>query len=133
MKKRRVVFLTILMLVIGAVIAAAGLMSYAKKNLEQLAHTTISEVDLAGLENGVYTGSYKAFPVTAEVRVTINNHRITEIKLVEHKNGQGAPAEVIPDRVVEEQTLGVEEVSGATYSSKVILKAIENALISAAK
>lgn len=133
MKKRRVVFLTILMLVIGAVIAAAGLMSYAKKNLEQLAHTTISEVDLAGLENGVYTGSYKAFPVTAEVRVTINNHRITEIELVEHKNGQGAPAEVIPDRVVEEQTLGVEEVSGATYSSKVILKAIENALISAAK
>ena len=131
MKKRRVVFLTILMLVIGAVIAAAGLMSYAKKNLEQLAHTTISEVDLAGLENGVYTGSYKAFPVTAEVRVTINNHRITEIKLVEHKNGQGAPAEVIPDRVVEEQTLGVEEVSGATYSSKVILKAIENALESA--
>ncbi len=131
MKKRRVVFLTILMLVIGAVIAAAGLMSYAKKNLEQLAHTTISEVDLAGLENGVYTGSYKAFPVTAEVRVTINNHRITEIKLVEHKNGQGAPAEVIPDRVVEEQTLGVEAISGATYSSKVILKAIENALESA--
>jgi len=131
MKKRRVVFLTILMLVIGAVIAAAGLMSYAKKNLEQLAHTTISEVDLAGLENGVYTGSYKAFPVTAEVRVTINNHRITGIELIEHNNGQGDPAEVIPDRVVEEQTLGVEAISGATYSSKVILKAIENALESA--
>jgi uncharacterized protein with FMN-binding domain len=133
MKRKRVVLLTVLMIVIGAVIAAAGLMSYAKKNLEQLAHTTISEVDLSGLEDGVYTGSYKAFPVTAEVRVTVNNHRITEIELAEHNNGQGAPAEVIPDKVVEEQTLGVEAVSGATYSSKVILKAIENALESAAE
>ena len=48
--------------------------------------------------------------------------------MLEHKNGQGTPAEVIPEKVVETQTLEVDIVSGATYSSKVILKAIENAL-----
>jgi len=35
--------------------------------------------------------------------------------------------------VVEAQTLEVDAISGATYSSKVILKAIENALNIASK
>jgi uncharacterized protein with FMN-binding domain len=47
---------------------------------------------------------------------------------VKHVNGQGKPAEVITEKVIETQSLQVDVVSGATYSSKVILKAIENAL-----
>lgn len=38
-------------------------------------------------------------------------------------------AESIPQMVIEAQSLEVNVVSGATYSSKVILKAIENAFI----
>ncbi|MBA7580983.1 hypothetical protein ES708_22882 [subsurface metagenome] len=53
---------------------------------------------------------------------------IAGIELVKHRSGQGAPAEMIASKVVEAQTLEVDVVSGATYSSKVILKAIENAL-----
>ncbi len=130
MKRKRTILLTVLIVVIGAVIAAMGLMSYAERNLERLVSSTITDVDLAKLEDGVYMGSYKAFPVSAEVRVTIEGQRITGIELLEHNNGKGAPAEVIPDRVVEAQSLDVDAVSGATYSSKVILKAIENALSS---
>ncbi len=37
-------------------------------------------------------------------------------------------AEKIPDKVLEEQSLQVDIVSGATFSSKVILKAVEDAL-----
>lgn len=37
-------------------------------------------------------------------------------------------AKIINNHVVEKQTLDVDLVSGATVSSKVILKAIENAL-----
>jgi uncharacterized protein with FMN-binding domain len=133
MKKKHVAILTVLILIIGVVLAAAGVKSYLEANLEQLVDLTIPDVDLTKLENGVYTGSYKAFPVAAEVRVTINDHKITGIELVKHDNGQGAPAEVIPKKVVEAQTLDVDIVSGATYSSKVILKAIENALNSANK
>ena len=55
-------------------------------------------------------------------------HMIKEIELKKHDNGQGFPAEIIPGKVVEAQSLEVDIVSGATYSSKVILKAIENAL-----
>ncbi|MDI7246987.1 MAG: FMN-binding protein [Bacillota bacterium] len=137
MRRKRVVILTILAaVVIGAYIAVSGVKSYIRTldaNLKRLAELPVSDVDISAIADGTYSGSYQVFPVAAEVRVTLRNHRIAEIELVKHRNGQGAPAEAIPGRVVEAQTLDVDTISGATYSSKVILKAIENALASAGK
>lgn len=131
--KRKRVLLIVLLIAAGVAIAAMGIMAYTEKNLEKLVATTIGDIDVTTLEDGVYTGSYSSFPVSAEVSVTVKDQRITGIELVKHNNGKGAPAEVIPGRVVEAQSLNVDGVSGATYSSKVILKAIENALESAGR
>ncbi len=49
------------------------------------------------------------------------------IELLKHTHGQGGAAEAIPGKVIEAQTLQVDTISSATYSSKVILKAIEQA------
>jgi len=128
LKKKSLILVTALISIIGIGLIAAGVKAHLETNLKQLENLPISEVNLMELDDGSYTGNYKVFPVSAEVRVTMNNHKITEIELIEHKNGEGAAAEVIPEKVVEAQTLDVDVVSGATYSSKVILKAIENAL-----
>ena len=126
--KKRSLWLTVLLIIAGFLTAAMGLMANTKKNLEELANASVRDIDISELADGVYTGSYSMFPVSAKVKVTVKGQRITGIELLEHDNGRGAPAEVIPGRVVEAQSLDVEAVSGATYSSKVILKAIENAL-----
>jgi len=83
---------------------------------------------LSSAQNGTYPGSYKVFPIAVKVNVTVRDHKISSIVILEHKNGQGTPAEAILNKVVETQTLKVDVISGATYSSVVILKAIENAL-----
>lgn len=70
-------------------------------------------------------------PVSATVEVIIEGGRIEDIRLLDHGNGMGQPAEAIIEDVVEDQSLDVDSVSGATYSSRVILKAIEAALIEA--
>ena len=62
------------------------------------------------------------------MKVFVKDHKIERIELVKHRNGKGAPAEAITGKVVEAQSLQVDAISGATYSSKVILQAIENAL-----
>jgi uncharacterized protein with FMN-binding domain len=131
MKSRRRVVLAVVIALAAIITAVWGFKSYTEASLVKLTETSIPDVDLSKIADGVYKGSYKVFPVEAEVRVTIENHKIVAIELVKHFNGQGAAAEVIPDRVTEAQSLGVDIVSGATYSSKVILKAIENALQSA--
>ena len=66
--------------------------------------------------------------VYAKVEVTVQNGVITNIDILEHKNGRGSSAEVVVDRIVEEQKIEVDAVSGATNSSTVIKKAVENAL-----
>ena len=50
------------------------------------------------------------------------------IDLLEHRNEKGKPAEQIIDDILKRQQIDVDEVSGATNSSKVIKKAIENAI-----
>ena len=47
---------------------------------------------------------------------------------MEHRNERGKAAEVIVGNVVATQEINVDAVSGATNSSNVIKKAIENAI-----
>lgn len=118
------------LIIILIVLGVGGKIMYDRlyDNLENLEAMEIQEVDLAAVEDGRYVGFYGSFPVDAKVEVIVADHRITKINLLEHGNGQGGNAEVIPDKVVEAQSLQVDSVSGATYSSRVILKAIEVAL-----
>ena len=62
------------------------------------------------------------------LEVIVKEKQITEIKIIKHTNGQGGEAEAILDTVIDAQSLQVDVISGATYSSKVILLAIEDAL-----
>jgi len=96
-----------------------------QKTIKEL---TINKVDLSKISDGKYTGSYDVNLLSAKVSVTVKDHKIENIDLLEHKNDRGKSAEVIPSMVVKAQSLQVDTISGATNSSKTILKAIENAL-----
>lgn len=134
MKRKHIVILIIVLLVAaGGFLGINSILKRTESNLESLKYIEITQVDLTAIENGTYSGSYSAFPISAEVNVTIMDHVITGIELVKHSNGQGAPAEAILEKVMESQTLQVDSISGATYSSKVLLKAIESALLHANK
>ncbi|MDD3224842.1 MAG: FMN-binding protein [Clostridium sp.] len=95
---------------------------------ETIKNISINKVDLSKVKDGDYNGSFDAIFVAAEVNVKVKNHKIMDIKLIKHKTERGKKAEVIPQKVVKAQSLQVDTISGATNSSKVILKAIENAL-----
>jgi uncharacterized protein with FMN-binding domain len=88
----------------------------------------IESPKLSTINDGTYSGAFDATMVAADVSVTIRDHRITAIKINNHKTGKGQPAERITDSVLSAQSLNVDTISGATNSSKVILKAIEIAL-----
>lgn len=90
--------------------------------------TAISEIDISSIPDGVYVGEYDVDFIYVKVEVTVQNKVITSIDILEHKNGRGKPAEIVADRIIEEQKIEVDAVSGATNSSIVIKKAVENAL-----
>ena len=127
-KRIRILLLVLAVLLIGF-IAFRIIFSRIEGNLAALKNMAVASVDLGRINDGSYTGNYSVFPVSATVRVTVRDHVLTGIELVKHTHGQGSEAEAIPKMVVAAQSLQVDAVAGATYSSKVILKAIEDALI----
>lgn len=84
--------------------------------------------DLMAIADGQYEGGYQVFPVSVTARVTVKQHRIVSVEILSHFNGQGRTAEAITNEVLRMQTPDVDVISGATYSSKAILKAVEIAL-----
>lgn len=128
LKRRILIIAVVLIAVAGVVLAAKTALNKMESNLEGLMQLDVTDVELTLIADGAYTGEYSALPVSAKVNVTIKDHRIESIELLEHNHGQGDGAEIIPSIVVEKQSLQIDTISGATYSSKVILKAIENAL-----
>ncbi|MBO5209595.1 MAG: FMN-binding protein [Lachnospiraceae bacterium] len=88
----------------------------------------VSNIHIADMGDGTYEGEYDAGYIYAKVEVEVQGNKIVSVQLIEHRNERGEAAETIPGIVVEQQKTVVDAVSGATNSSKVIMKAIENAL-----
>jgi uncharacterized protein with FMN-binding domain len=87
--------------------------------------------DLSAKPDGVYRGEYSMAksPNKAVLDVTLQNQVITAINIVEHSCSPiGKKAEKITENIIKQQKLNVDAISGATSSSKTILKAVENAL-----
>lgn len=89
---------------------------------------TIREPDLTQLEDGEYVGIHDVDFIRAKVKVEVKDHRFQTIKILEHYNDRGKKADVLPEKIVEQQRVTIDAVSGATNSSKVIQKAVEKAL-----
>lgn len=118
-----IVFISIFILMIGAFFAVKS-MSLS----EEFPVIQIDKVELSKIEDGSYGGEYLGKLVKVVVEVGVKEHKITEINIVKHDNGLGKKAEKIVDQIISRQSLNVEVVSGATSSSKAILKAVEVAL-----
>ena len=82
-------------------------------------------------KDGTYSGSASGYSKGLKVDVTIANGKISEVKVVSHKETPGfceKAIETIPAKIVEAQSTNIDTVSGATYSSKGIIKAVNDAL-----
>ncbi|CZR97063.1 MULTISPECIES: FMN-binding protein [unclassified Clostridioides] len=88
----------------------------------------VKNINPANVKNGIYTGSADNKLVKATVSVEVNNGRIKNIKILEHDTLLGKPGEKIIKNIVEQQSLEVDAITSATYSSDTIRKAVENAL-----
>jgi len=87
--------------------------------------------DLADKSDGIYRGEqdFKGTPIKVTLDVTVQNQAVKSIKIIRHIcSPVGKRAEVIIENIIARQTLDIDVVSGATVSSKAILKAVENAL-----
>lgn len=122
MKKFALVFAV---LILSGFIGFQVFSASIKKSLASLENAAINMNNVA---DGVYSGHSELGPVSVDVEVHVADHKLAKVDLVRHVCGLGRPAEVIPEKMVEQNTFDVDAVSGATVSSEVIKNAVNQAL-----
>ena len=93
--------------------------------------TPTTEVPAGGYADGTYTGSGTGFGGTITVQVTVTDHKIAAINIVDASNETAsyfANAQGVISKILASQSPNVDAVSGATYSSNGIITAVQNAL-----
>jgi uncharacterized protein with FMN-binding domain len=115
--------------IIGIIIfIVVGLKNKFEKRLIQFSRREIATIDLSVINDGEYLGECSIFPIKVISKTKIVNHKIEKIEILKHRTGQGKPAERIVESILQEQTIKVSVISGATYSSRAIQVSIVNAL-----
>lgn len=91
--------------------------------------TSVGMENKSGYKAGTYTGKGTGREGDVVVKVTFTKDKITSVKVVEHREiaGIGELAiENIPKKIISEQSIAIDAVSGATQTSNAILEAVED-------
>ncbi len=126
MKKKPLVFFIALSTAAIVLTLLIGIIIPEQQEFDRL---EIESIDLSRVPDGTYYGRAETIMAAAKVIVIVENQRIVRIDLVKHVHSNGEVAEAVLDRVLDEQCLQVDVIAGATTSSLVLLKAVEDALI----
>lgn len=94
-KKRKILILGcfIVFLFIGGKIMLTSLLN----NVNQI---LVTNPDLSDCLDGIYIGEYSITPVQVKVKVSVENHKLTNIEILKHNNGLGGKAEKIIDTII---------------------------------
>lgn len=117
-----------IVLFIGIIVGGMSLFMRHQINKTYKRLDEVEIVDLSEVEDGTYEGIEETDLVKVTVVVTVKDHQMTDIQLIRHENGKGTPAEAIIPEMIRQNTSEVDEMTGATMSSKTIKTAVKNAL-----
>lgn len=126
-KKKIISVIILFLLLIGLIWGTVYLKKVADYK-RAVGETTFGEIDVANVSDGIYIGEYDVNFIYAKVEVTVEDGKIVSINILEHRQERGKAAETVIGKIIEEQKIDVDAISGATNSSIVIKKAVENAL-----
>ena len=124
-------FLLIISLLVGCTTNDNS--SETNKNVEG-GQEVAKEGENAGLQSGIFEGRGNGLKSEIVVNVKIEDSKIVDIHIVEEDDTVFIADKVyeqLPKKIIEHQSVGVDMVSGATFTSMGVLTAVENALESA--
>jgi uncharacterized protein with FMN-binding domain len=119
--KSKIIVTMICMIIIGFVVINILAQTAINK-------VEINDINLVDVANGEYQGYAEVGPVKVDATVLVNDSEIVSIVLNKHLNGLGKKAESIITKIIDQQSINVDSISGATASSVCTKKAIENAI-----
>lgn len=120
----------VMLAVVGALVVMMGVFGVINAvTLQKYRNMEIGDSDLSSLADGAYHGEATFGGFTYSVQVTVLDHAITDVKvLANRKSAYARFAEGVILRVLAAQNANVDAITGATTTSKCLMKAVGNAL-----
>ena len=110
-------------------ILALALMGCASQEMIRVRRMDIRNVNLNNVKDGEYIGSYSYGGFEYKVKTIVNDHKIMDIVILQNRGTRHAKrAAGVVAGIIQNQTPNVDAISGATTTSKAIMKAVENSL-----
>ncbi len=123
------VFKIIIPIILIFILVCSSGVFYLSRGLNEGSKVKINGIRILDLNDGIYSGKYNAGRWSNQLSVTVKDHKITEIKIIDDvtfvKNGV---SDELFSKVIKAQNTKVDVISQATVTSKAYLKSIENAL-----
>ncbi len=121
------------LIIIGVIIGfmiTVGVMMYLKisSGMQTVLSQEIKDIDFTEYEDGTYQGEFYYDSIGTQVIVEISNGEVINISYINHQYAKGGPAENIKEDIIANQTLLVDDIAGATTSSRCIKLAIISAM-----
>jgi uncharacterized protein with FMN-binding domain len=120
---------TIIMVILPLIIIGVGFTVSNTISLNKIRNMPIGSVNLTKINDGVYQGEAKVGSYVYKVKVEVKNHRIVNIKDIDNRKSVYVTyAEGVFQKIIREQRVDVDVITGATTTRKAFMKAVENAL-----
>ncbi|WIV12392.1 FMN-binding protein [Proteiniborus sp. MB09-C3] len=115
-------------IIIFILVCASGIL-YLSQGLKEGSEVKVNGVRISDLNDGIYNGKYNAGRWSNQLSVTVKDHKIIEINIVDDVTFvKSGVSDELFSKVIEAQNTEVDVVSQATVTSKAYLKSIEKAL-----
>ena len=95
---------------------------------KQAAKLPFYNVQPEQVEDGTYRGKMYTRFLHAQVDVTVADHKLTKIEIVENEGSFGKKIEPLFDKMIEQNTSVVETVEGEELASIVFIACVDDAL-----
>ena len=106
-------------------------MGCASQEMIRVRLMDIQNINASNIQNGEYIGSFSYGGFEYLVKTIVNGHKIIDIEILQNRDTEHAKrAEGVLAEILKEQTPNVDAISGATTTSKALMKAVENSLAS---
>ncbi len=128
MKKR----LRTTLIVAGAVLVVlvalgAVVWNKASQGMKEVRALVVNPIDLTKIPDGTFQGTFTEGRFTYTVNVAMKDHTVTGIVLSDPKQGSDVTRAIVA-KIMAQQVVNVDTVSGATLTTKAFTKAVEIAL-----
>ena len=120
---------TVVLIITHLIIIGIGFAAMNAIELNKIRNLPIKSINIGSVGDGTYNRDTKSGSYVYKVKAEVKNHRIVNIEGIDNrKSPYVSYAEGVFTKIIRQQKVDVDAITGATTTSEAFMKSVENAL-----